>query len=212
MPQLRSPQPNAGAPFVPRTATVRAAHKSPWNICLDLCGSALDLPQYDQWALLDHRMGAQCHLTQNILSTSCLQFQALSPQGIQKYWARALPWFCSVGRQASVETVCEVRVVMQQCVYVPLQWWRHVCISIVAQPGPPPCPPPTSQGLFHHELHDDGLDPQEPLRGQISHSSVVRVLFLERAGGHRYPDQAFLGPLSITSTPLQYPMGEALPP
>lgn len=30
---------------------------------------------------------------------------------------------------------------------------------------PPPCPPPTSQGLFHHELHGDGLVPQEPLPG-----------------------------------------------
>lgn len=118
--QLRSPQScfptHAGAPFVPRTATVKAAHKPPWSICLDLCGSALDLPQDDQWALLDHGMGAHCHLTQHIPPTSCLQSQALSSQGIQKYWARALPWFCSVGKRASVEAVCEVRVVMQQCV------------------------------------------------------------------------------------------------
>lgn len=69
--------------------------------------------------------------------------------------------------------------------------------------------------MFHHELHDDGLVPQESLRGQISHSSVVRILCLERAGGHRYPDQAFLRPSSTPCSLPQYPenpVWEALPP
>lgn len=79
---------------------------------------------------------------------------------------------------------------------------RCLCIPGGPNPCPPPCPPPTSQGLFHHELHDDGLVPQETLRGQISHSSVVGVLCLERVGGHRYPDGLFPRP---SSTPLHYP-------
>lgn len=136
----------------------------------------------------------------------------MSP-GDSKILGWELPWACSEGKQPYLQSLCvRSEVVMQPCVFVSLQWWRHVSVSIrcLGIPGgpsscPPPCPSPTSQGLFHHELHDDGLIPQEPLWGQISHSSVVRVFCLERVGGHRYPDQPFLRHLSTPCSPVHYP-------
>lgn len=136
-----------------------------------------DLSQDDQWVPLHHGMGAQGHLTQHVLPIS---YKVRSGHAAMSFRVTAVVETCVSEYQVSV-----------------YPWWP--------KPMPPPCPPPTSQGLFHHELHDDGLVPQQPLRGQISHSRVVRVFCLERVGGHRYPDQPFLRPSSTPCSPLHYP-------